>query len=195
MPPARWPSCCLAARRRMDAAKRILHQVISDLPDRPGVNVGLRVYGHEGDNTQAGKAVSCRASELLVPIAGVDEATLMAQVDAIQPTGWTPIAYSLQQAAADFQPGGESITNAVVLVTDGEETCDPPEQSCQAAASLHQSDVSGHHPCGRLCPDTRADGAGALRRRGGGWAALRCGECPGIRRRPSPRPSGRQGCR
>lgn len=127
---------------RMDAAKSILRQVIADLPEREGINVGLRVYGHKGDNTQAGKPVSCRASDLLVPIKGVDKAALIEQVAAIQPTGWTPIAYSLQQAAADFQPGGESITNAIVLVTDGEETCDPPEQSCQAAATLHQSDVA-----------------------------------------------------
>src|SRR5690242_9779939 len=127
---------------RMDAAKRILGQVIDNLPERAGVNVGLRVYGHKGDNTQAGKPVSCRASQLLVPIKGADKATLKAQLDAIQPTGWTPIAYSLQQAAADFQPGGESITNAIVLVTDGEETCDPPQQACQAAGALHQSNVA-----------------------------------------------------
>src|SRR5215213_2119961 len=127
---------------RMEAAKRILRQVITDLPEREGVNVGLRVYGHHGDNTQAGKAVSCRASELLVPVAGLDKAALIAHVEAIQPTGWTPIAYALQQAAADFQPGGESITNAIVLVTDGEETCDPPQQSCDAAGALHQTDVT-----------------------------------------------------
>src|SRR5215216_3660790 len=118
---------------RMDAAKRILRGVIEGLPEREGVNVGLRVYGHLGDNTETGRPVSCRSSELLVPVAGLDKSALIAQVEAIQPTGWTPIAYALQQAAADFQPGGESITNAIVLVTDGEETCDPPEQSCDAA--------------------------------------------------------------
>lgn len=127
---------------RMEAAKRILREVIEGLPEREGVSVGLRVYGHLGDNSEAGKAVSCGASELLVPIAGLDKAALLAQVEAIQPTGWTPIAYSLKQAAADFQPGGESITNTIVLVTDGEETCDPPQQSCQAAASLRAADVS-----------------------------------------------------
>jgi dipeptidyl aminopeptidase/acylaminoacyl peptidase len=127
---------------RMEAAKRILREIITGLPERPGVNVGLRVYGHQGDNTEASKAISCRASELLVPVSGLDKAALIAQVEAIQPTGWTPITYSLQQAAGDFQPGGESITNAIVLVTDGEETCDPPEQSCDAAAAAHQADIS-----------------------------------------------------
>jgi hypothetical protein len=127
---------------RMAAAKRILRGVIEGLPEREGVNVGLRVYGHLGDNTEAGKAASCRSSELLVPVAGLDKPALIAQVEAIQPTGWTPIAYALEQAAADFQPGGESITNAIVLVTDGEETCDPPQQSCDAASALHQSAVT-----------------------------------------------------
>ncbi|MBA2597589.1 MAG: VWA domain-containing protein, partial [Chloroflexia bacterium] len=127
---------------RIAAAKRILRGVIESLPEREGINVGLRVYGHLGDNTETGKAVSCRSSELLVPVAGLDKAALIAQVEAIQPTGWTPIAYALEQAAADFQPGGESITNAIVLVTDGEETCDPPQQSCAAASALHQSAVT-----------------------------------------------------
>src|SRR5688572_29691876 len=127
---------------RIAAAKRILRGVIEGLPEREGVNVGLRVYGHLGDNTQTGKPVSCRSSELLVPMAGVDKPLLTQTVEAIQPTGWTPIAYALEQAAADFQPGGESITNAIVLVTDGEETCDPPQQSCDAASALHQSAVT-----------------------------------------------------
>jgi Tol biopolymer transport system component len=127
---------------RIAAAKRILRGVIEGLPERAGVNVGLRVYGHLGDNTQDGKPVSCRSSELLVPVAGLDKPALIAQVEAIQPTGWTPIAYALEQAAADFQPGGESITNAIVLVTDGEETCDPPQQSCDAASALQQSAVT-----------------------------------------------------
>src|SRR5688572_5458926 len=127
---------------RITAAKRILSQVIQGLPEREGVNVGLRVYGHLGDNTETGKPVSCRSSELLVPIAGVDKPLLTQTVEAIQPTGWTPIAYALEQAAADFQPGGESVTNAIVLVTDGEETCDPPEQACQAAAALRQAGIA-----------------------------------------------------
>lgn len=127
---------------RMDAAKRILDEVIQGLPQRAGVSIGLRVYGHLGDNTEAGKPVSCRASELLIPISGVDKPALLGRIGAIQPTGWTPIAYSLEQAAADFQPGGESITNAIILVTDGEETCDPPERACEAAAALHRAGIS-----------------------------------------------------
>jgi hypothetical protein len=131
---------------RIDAAKRVLHEVVDSLPERAGINVGLRVYGHLGDNTETGKAESCSSSELFVPIEGIDRNALHDEVDAVQPTGWTPIAYSLERAAADFDAGGESITNAIVLVTDGEETCAAPEEACSAAAALQSAgiDVTTH---------------------------------------------------
>ena len=46
---------------RIDAAKRVLDQVIEAIPaDRPEINVGFRVFGHKGNNTPAGgrRAVS-----------------------------------------------------------------------------------------------------------------------------------------
>jgi len=124
---------------KIDAAKQALNQVIDAIPARPGVNVGFRVFGHKGDNSEAGKAASCKSSDLLVPIKGVDQTALKAQVATYTPTGWTPIAYSLQQAGKDFKPGGESVANVAVLVTDGEETCggDP----CATAGSLHTGNV------------------------------------------------------
>lgn len=120
---------------KIDAAKQALNDVIDAVPARPGVNVGFRVFGHKGDNTEAGKPISCKSSDLLVPIKGVDQTALKGQVATYKPTGWTPIAFSLQQAGKDFKPGGESIANVAVLVTDGEETCggDP----CATAGSLH----------------------------------------------------------
>jgi hypothetical protein len=38
---------------RIDAAKRVLHEVIDAIPGDRGeqINVGLRVFGHKGDNT------------------------------------------------------------------------------------------------------------------------------------------------
>ena len=124
---------------RMEAAKRVMNDVIDVLPEREGVNVGFRVYGHRGNNTEAGKEESCRSSDLLVPIQGVDKDELRRQVASFEPTGWTPITFSLEQAGRDFQPG-EGVTNAIVLVTDGEETCggDP----CAMAASLNQGEAN-----------------------------------------------------
>lgn len=108
---------------RIEAAKSVLTDVIDTLPTTPGINVGFRVYGHKGNNTQSGKNVSCQSSELRVPIDGVDKEALQDEVDAYEPVGWTPIALSLQQAANDFPAASEDVRNAVVLVTDGLETC------------------------------------------------------------------------
>lgn len=119
---------------KMDAAKRVLGQVIEAIPERDGVNVGFRIYGHKGDNTEANKDLSCRSSELLVPIEGVDKERLRSRIERTQPTGWTPIGQSLKEAGDDFPEAGEDVTNAVVLVTDGAETCgaDP----CKIAGEL-----------------------------------------------------------
>ena len=82
----------IGGETRMTIAKRVLHDVIAAIPEREGVNVGFRLYGHRGDNSAAGKAVSCRSSELLVPIDGVDKAALDDAVDGARATGWTPLA-------------------------------------------------------------------------------------------------------
>jgi hypothetical protein len=108
---------------RIEAAKSVLTDVIDILPTTPGINVGFRVYGHKGNNTQSGKSVSCQSSELRVPIDGVDKEALQDEVDAYEPVGWTPIALSLNQAADDFPAASPDVRNAVVLVTDGLETC------------------------------------------------------------------------
>ena len=126
---------------RIDAAKRVLNQVIDAIPDdRPELNVGFRVFGHEGDNTEAGRPESCQSSELTVPVDGVDKQALRAQVANYQPVGWTPIGLSLERAAADFPAASESVTNAIILVTDGLETCDA--DPCAIATSLKDSEAA-----------------------------------------------------
>lgn len=122
---------------RMDAAKRVLNEVLAAIPTREGINVGLRIYGHEGDNSEAGAAVSCQGSDLVVPVQGVAADELAATINDLVPTGWTPIALSLERAAEDFPIDASDATNAIVLVTDGLETCggDP----AAVAAQLRQS--------------------------------------------------------
>jgi hypothetical protein len=123
---------------RIDAAKQVLNSVIDQLPEREGVNVGFRVYGHEGNNTEAGKAESCDSTELKVPVEGVDKDALRSQVGTYQPVGWTPIALSLRESEQDFPAAASNVVNAVVLVTDGLETCggDP----CSASRALKNGD-------------------------------------------------------
>lgn len=129
---------------RMDAAKRVLDGVIAAIPDRNGINVGLRIYGFAGDNTEAGQAVSCLSSELTVPIAGVDKEELEQQIAVLQPTGWTPIGLSLERAAEDFPLASDGVVNAVVLVTDGLETCGGDPATVAGALRQGELDVVTH---------------------------------------------------
>lgn len=123
---------------RMDAAKQVLEDVTALIPETEGVNVGLRVYGHEGDNTDEGKAESCESSELVVPIKGVDKEQLINEVQALQPTGWTPLGLSLERSEKDFKAANDETNNVVILITDGLETCDT--DPCEVAGDINTGD-------------------------------------------------------
>ncbi|MFW8626108.1 VWA domain-containing protein [Deinococcus sp. ME38] len=103
---------------RIAAAQDVLSDLIAALPDRPDLNVGLRLYGAR---TNAGDAGACQDSALTIPMTGVDRAALLNTVRTTRPRGATPIVYALTQAARDFPatPGRK----LVVLVTDGLESC------------------------------------------------------------------------
>ena len=126
---------------RIDAAKSVLNEVIDAIPeDRPELNVGFRVFGHEGNNTESGRAESCQSSDLTVPLEGVDKDALRGQVENYQPVGWTPIGLSLERAGEDFPDAADNVVNAIILVTDGLETCD--RDPCRIATSLKNSDAA-----------------------------------------------------
>ena len=151
---------------RMEAAKRVMNDVIDALPEREGVNVGFRIYGHLGDNTEAGRDVSCQSSDLVVPIQGVNKPALREQVAEAQPIGWTPIALSLQRAGGDFQPA-EGVANHILLVTDGEETCggDP----CAVAEALREGEANlTTHVVGFALTEEQARLVDCIAERGGG---------------------------
>ncbi|MBA2277486.1 MAG: VWA domain-containing protein [Chloroflexia bacterium] len=125
---------------RIDAAKDVLNDLIEAIPEREGVNVGFRVFGHEGSNQEADRAESCQSTDLITPIEGVNKDALRGAVEGYQPVGWTPITLALQEGGGDFPPEEEGVTNAIVMVTDGLETCDG--DPCAAAQALAQGDVS-----------------------------------------------------
>lgn len=125
---------------RIEAAKDVLNDVVDAIPESEGINVGFRVYGHEGSNQEADRAESCQSTELIVPVAGTDKELLRAAIESYQPVGWTPITLSLEKAAEDFHKPAEGEVNAIVLVTDGLETCGG--NACEAAAALAEGDVN-----------------------------------------------------
>ena len=106
---------------KIDAAKGALKRFVNVVSDV--YHLGFLVYGHKGNNTDAGKAESCAGIDLLAPIGKVDRASFPALLDQFQPTGWTPIAAALTEAQKAFA-GQEQARNRIVLVSDGIETCD-----------------------------------------------------------------------
>ncbi len=109
---------------RIAAAKSALTDLVKELP--AASNVGLRVYGATKDS-------GCDDTKLVSPVAPLDRAGLRQSIKSFQPRGDTPIGASLRAAAKDLAdaPGRKT----VVLVSDGEDTCAPP-QPCDVAREL-----------------------------------------------------------
>lgn len=111
----------------IDGAKDAIGRLVDAIPD--GSEVGLVVYGHRvGDSDEA---ASCQDTEVLVPVGPLDREAVTSAVSGINALGYTPIARALQEAAAAL-PDGEG---TVILVSDGEDTCAPPDP-CEVAAGL-----------------------------------------------------------
>lgn len=112
---------------RMEAAQRAVRATVEAID--PGSNVALRLYGHRLPSEP--KAASCRDTELVIPFGPLDRQKFISAVTNARPLGQTPLAFSLEQAAADFgQIGSEQV--AIILVSDGEESCggDPAKVAC-----------------------------------------------------------------
>lgn len=113
---------------RIDAAREALTTLIGELPE--GAPVGLRVYGDA--QTEEARRRSCDETRLVQPISPLEPDALAGKVDDFDPGGSTPIGIALQDAARDLPDDGEQV---VVLVSDGIDTCAPPDP-CQVAKDL-----------------------------------------------------------
>ena len=106
-------------RRKIEIAKEVLVERVGALPDN--AIVGMRVYGQRFSNRAEDKAKSCADSELVHPFVTLDREALIANIESIQPNGWTAMGHSLAGLLEDFR--GVAGPKLVVLVTDGKETC------------------------------------------------------------------------
>ncbi|MFE7630581.1 VWA domain-containing protein [Kocuria sp. NPDC057446] len=106
---------------RMDAARTALTGFVEELPG--GSTVSLRLDVHAGDATEAGQRESCTTTEV-VHSGGADAAEPGDVLAGVRPTGWTPLARAVEEAAADFPDGAtDGATDGIVhVVTDGVET-------------------------------------------------------------------------
>lgn len=119
---------------KMAVAKQILNDVSYWFPE--DLDLALRAYGH----TSPSESANCADSALLVPFGDGNRESIRYAIDRLQPRGQTPIAFALNQAAADF--GALDSDRAVVLVTDGIESCNG--NPAQAARELREQGIMVH---------------------------------------------------
>jgi len=119
---------------KMQIAKETLEDVSYWLP--ADIDLALRAYG----STSASESNNCADSNLLVPFGEMNRDGIRRAIAGLKPTGQTPIAYALNQAARDF--GTLESDRIIVLVSDGIESCggDP----VQAAYALREQGITAH---------------------------------------------------
>ena len=114
---------------RIDAAKDATKDLIEKTPE--DAKLGMVAFGHADRKT-------CTKIETLQKVEKVDAEKLTKKVDALDAQGGTPIGRSLQHAADELKDvEGEK---SVVLVSDGEPTCDEPP-ACEVAQQLAEDGI------------------------------------------------------
>ncbi len=119
---------------RWNVAKRLLTDLMDSLEQREQLEVALRVYGHQ---TARGER-DCKDTKLEVPFAKNSFGKIKTRLKSIRPLGNTPIAYSMSQAATDF-PRDPFSRNILILITDGQESCDG--DPCQVSFQLQKQHI------------------------------------------------------
>ena len=112
---------------RIVVAKKVLTELLDELPQ--STRLGLMAYGH----TRKG---DCEDIEMLVDVGGERE-RIKEAIDKVSPKGKTPMTDAVIQAAEELKYTENPAT--VILVSDGEETCNV--NPCEAASRLDELGV------------------------------------------------------
>jgi Ca-activated chloride channel family protein len=119
-----------AGGTKMAAAKAAVHTLVRQAPD--DARIGLAVYGTGTGNSAADKAAGCQDVKVVHKVGTLNRPALDAAVDGVQARGYTPIGQSLRVAAGELPAEGP---RSIVLVSDGVDTCAPPDP-CEVARDL-----------------------------------------------------------
>lgn len=111
---ARWQG-----EYRIDIAKRVLGEMVTELDEKPRLETALRVYGHQYPKAEQ----NCKDTKLEAPFAANNSKTIKEKLIRVKPKGTTPLAYSLQQCGNDF-PNDPNSRNIIIIITDGIESCE-----------------------------------------------------------------------
>lgn len=123
-------------KSKFETARELLFKLIDSVEKKnPNVEFGVRIFGYQFPRDQN----NCKDTRLVIPFAKNNASKIYAEMERITPQGMSPIAYSIQQGAKDF-PDDLHALNSIVLITDGEETCngDP----CAASKELVNKRIS-----------------------------------------------------
>ena len=121
-------------KKRIDIAKKVLSEMIDSLKADGNVILGLRVYGH-----QYGREFhNCKDTKLEAPFAPNNHENIKSRLQAIEPKGVTPLAYSMEKATEDFTES-DKYRNVIIIITDGLESCDG--DPCKVSVALQKKRI------------------------------------------------------
>ena len=123
---------------KMTAAKQALQKV---LPELDGEHVGLLLFGHRVAGNRAG---CCEDIELVIPIEPLSSSKFTSIVNQIQPLGNTPLAQSLWVAKDVLAKRKKDVQKTIIVLTDGNETCNGDPQAAAAAIARLGINVKVH---------------------------------------------------
>lgn len=116
----------------------LLKKTLKDLATQPFPAdtqrlLGLRVFGA----TSTIEDKNCQDTQLLAPIRTLEASTWATSIGNLSAKGGSPLAYAMDQSAADFPNASDDTDNLLIVVTDGVDTCQ--QDPCDVALKLHQS--------------------------------------------------------
>lgn len=94
-------------------ARQVLGDLVGEMADNQPI--GLVAYGHR-------RKSDCADIETLLPLGNTDKAAFQQALEALNPTGMTPLAQSARQVIHTLRDQQQAAT--VILITDGLETCE-----------------------------------------------------------------------
>ena len=136
---------------RMAAAKQAFNEVLDATPEE--VELGIRTLGanYRGEDRKVG----CKDTAQLYPVGPLDRTEAKTAVATLSPTGWTPIGPALLKAAEDLDVdnGGDG-SRRIVLISDGEDTCQPLDP-CEVARDIAAKGINLTIDTLGLVPDAK----------------------------------------
>jgi Ca-activated chloride channel family protein len=120
-------------RPKLEIAKEAVNQLVTTWNQENAL--GLVAYGHrrKGD---------CGDIEVLIPHGPLDAAAFMGKVNGLKFLGMTPLSAAVIQAADSLSASEQKAT--VILVSDGEETCDQDPCAVGKALEARGVDFTAH---------------------------------------------------